>query len=141
MISLYALMELEKQLRELMVKSNVCLRTDWDTNIKSCLKAIYKMQNVKIIEAITTDEEQIDIGSLLHSELAWDTFNIMTKYPGNIKLNRNNGQFNHDGLHPVDAVHLALAKKTGCLAIATFDRDFRETNSEVQSLLLMEDTF
>ena len=139
LISLFALMELVKQLRELLVKSNVCVKADWESSIKKAFEAIYKMQNVKIIEAINSENGQINATVLSHSEIAWDSFNIMNKYPGSVKMKDN--QFYHDGIHPVDAVHITLAKKTGCLAIATFDRDFRETNADLQSLVLMDDNF
>ena len=140
LISLFAMMELVKQLRELMVKQGVCKKADWEENIKKAFEAIYKMQNVRIIEALTTTEGQLDkLALLTHSEIAWDGFNIMNKYPGSARPSDFN--FVHDGIHPVDAIHIALAKKTGCSAIATFDRDFKETNPDIAPILLMEDRF
>ena len=139
-ISLFVLMELVKQLRELLVKANVCMKADWETAVKTAFEAIYKMQNMKIIEGTVAEKGQSDSCSLLtHSEVAWDSFNIMNKYCGSVKL--KNGGFVHDGIHPVDAVHVALAKKTGCSMIATLDRDFKETDNEVKSLILLDDPF
>jgi predicted nucleic acid-binding protein len=141
LISLFALMELVKQFRELLIKSNICMKADWESSIKKALEALYKMRNVRIIEAMNGEAEQTNVTNLVltHSEIAWDGFNIINKYPGSVKQRDN--LFYHDGLHPIDAVHLALAKKTGCSAIATFDRDFRETDAELPSILLMEDYF
>lgn len=139
-ISLFALMELVKQIRELLVRADVCSKVDWEREIKSAFEAIYKMQNIKIIEGMVAEKGKLDQVSLLtHSEVAWDSFNIMNKYCGAVKL--NNGSLVHDGIHPVDAVHIALAKKMGCSAIATLDRDFKETDGEVQSLILLDDIF
>ena len=125
------------------IESTMVYKTyaDWESSIKRALEALYKMRNVRIIEAMNGEAEQTNVTNLVltHSEIAWDGFNIINKYPGSVKQRDN--LFYHDGIHPIDAVHLALAKKTGCSAIATFDRDFRETNAEVPSILLMEDYF
>lgn len=139
-ISLFALMELIKQIRELLVKADVCMKADWEQAIKQAFQAIYSMQNIKIIEGTVVEKDETDSITLLtHSEIAWDSFNIMNKYCGTVKV--NNGGFCHDGIHPVDAVHIALAKRMGCTAIATFDRDFRETDDVVKSLFLLDDLF
>ena len=133
-------MELIKQIRELLVKADVCMKADWERAIKSAFEAIYKMQNIKIIEGTVAEKGQLDSITLLtHSEIAWDSFNIMNKYCGAVKV--TNGSLFHDGIHPVDAVHIALAKRMGCSAIATLDRDFKETDGEVPSLILMDDVF
>jgi predicted nucleic acid-binding protein len=133
-------MELVKQLRELLVKANVCMKADWEQAVKIAFESIYKMQNMKIIEGTLTEKGEVDPCTLLtHSEVAWDSFNLMTKYCGSVKLKNN--VLVHDGIHPVDAVHVALAKKLGCSMIATLDRDFKETDSEVKSLILLDDPF
>jgi predicted nucleic acid-binding protein len=139
-ISLFVLMELVKQIRELLVRADVCTKEDWEKAIKMAFEAIYSMPNMKIIEGTVLEKGKTDKLSLLyHSEIAWDSFNIMTKYCGKVKV--NGAIFCHDGIHPVDAVHIALAKRMGCTAIATFDKDFRETDKEVPSIVLMEDVF
>jgi predicted nucleic acid-binding protein len=140
MISLFVLMELIKQVRELLVKANICNRKDWDANIKKAVEAIYKMQNIKIVEGSSDEQKSSSIVSgLSHSEIAWESFEVMNKYQGFVK--QKNNELEHDGIHPVDAVHITLAKKMGCSMIATLDRDFRETDGEIKSLLLQEDIF
>jgi ferredoxin-thioredoxin reductase catalytic subunit len=47
MISLFALIELIKQLRELLVRANICMPKDWEEATKKAIEAIYKMQNIK----------------------------------------------------------------------------------------------
>ena len=139
-ISLFVLMELAKQIRELMVKANVCRPQDWQDSIKIAIEAIYKMQNMKIVEGNSAERKSLTTAlSLLHSEIAWDSFDIMSKYHGSTK--QKNGELEHDGIHPVDALHIALAKRMGCALIATLDHDFRETDHEIKSLLLQTDVF
>jgi predicted nucleic acid-binding protein len=139
-ISLFALMELVKQLRELLVRANICSPADWDVSIKKALEKIYKMPNIKIVEGTLAERKQsLTPFSLSHSEIAWDSFDIMNKYQGSVKI--KSGNYEHDGLHPIDAVHVTLAKRMGCVMIATFDRDFKETNGEITPLLLQDDTF
>jgi predicted nucleic acid-binding protein len=140
MISLFALMELVKQIRELLVKQNVFDHGEWQESVKEAVEAIFRMKNVKIVEGNPDERKAIATDSgLSHSAIAWDSFDIINKYQGSVKRRKN--EFEHDGIHPVDAVHISLARKMGCSMIATLDRDFREADSEVKSLLLQEDIY
>lgn len=42
----------------------------------------------------------------------------------------------HDGVHAMDVLHIVIAKRMGCSNIATDDRDFEETRSEIEPMLL-----
>jgi len=139
-VSLLGLMELVKQIRELLVKSGTYDPSDWQASIRKAIEGIYSIKNVKIVEGSQNERRPFGmVSELSHSEIAWESFDIITKYHGKIKEGKNG--LEHDGIHPVDALHVALAKRMGCTMIATFDRDFRETAPEVQSLLLQDDAF
>lgn len=139
-VSLFGLMELVKQIRELMVKTGNCNPQDWQESVKKAVEGIYSIKNVKIVEGSPSEKKTLaGVSELSHSDIAWEGFDIINKYPGKVRLSKN--EIVHDGIHPVDAVHVSLAKRMGCEMIATLDRDFRETTPEVQSLLLQEDVF
>src|SRR3989304_5017693 len=113
LISLFALMELIKQLRELLVKANIVAKKDWEESTKRAIEAIYKMQNIKIIEGSSQERKTVlTVSNVSHSEIAWERFDIINKYQGRVGL--RNSKLQHDGIHPVDAVHVVLAKKMGC---------------------------
>lgn len=138
-VSIVSLMEFTKQIRELMVKANVVKKSDWLDAAKIAIESIYKMKNVKIIEGNPDERKNLLlIQTMLHSEVAWESFDILSKYPGSVKKDK---EIEHDGIHPIDAFHIVLAKRMGCDRIATLDQDFRETDGEIESLLLQEDIF
>ncbi len=60
-------MELVKQLRELLVKANVCMKADWEQAVKIAFESIYKMQNMKIIEGTLTEKVKLILVHYSHT--------------------------------------------------------------------------
>lgn len=135
-VSLLAIKEVVKFIRNIFVLSGKSKSEAWMKEEKNVIDRILRLQGVKIIEG-RADEirllkpEEMAFGNLSHDALA-----ILQKYGGGVKFIKKKERFEHDGVHPMDVLHIALAKKMLCAKIATFDKDFKETKKEIESIIL-----
>jgi predicted nucleic acid-binding protein len=67
--------------------------------------------------------------------LEWEALRLMNKYPGTILCNKQ-GVNKYRIIHPIDAIHILLAKEAECTALYTNDRAFKEAESEIKITLL-----
>lgn len=139
-ISILSILELIKVIRSNLVEGGNCSPRDWQEAVKEAVKTIYKMKNLEVIEGNPDERLAISqIQDLLHSSVLWYSFEIINKYPGTVRLEKE--KYVHDGLSAGDAMHITLAKRMGCAKIATFDHDYKESRGEIELLMLQEDIF
>ncbi len=120
-------MELLKILREIELEfEGVMSPADWQRDANIAIASIYKMKNIKIYEEPSSSVQFLA-----------DSLDVLRTYPGAIK--RVGDHDKHDGIHPMDALHILMAKRLGCTEIATFDRDFDETSREIPPIILNRD--
>jgi predicted nucleic acid-binding protein len=142
-VSILSIMELVKSIRGLLTECNNCDKNAWREATRSAIEAIYKIKNIQIIEGDPTERKtSSQIEDLLYSTFIWKGFEILNKYPGKPGKSKSiNHDFEHDGLSPVDTLHITLAQKMSCSKIATFDHDFKESRGEIMPLMLQEDIY
>lgn len=134
-ISLLAVKEFIKFIRHLSVTNGENNPQKWLDKEKNLLASVWKLKGVKIIEG--KSEEHVVTGTnLAFADVSMEALSLMRKYGGSAKRNPQTNKMEHDGLHPMDALHLAVAKGMGCSKIATFDNDFNETKSELEPVYL-----
>jgi len=130
-LSTVVLLELVKTIRQVTVEfDRITKPAVWEKDVQKAISWIYSLKNVKFIEGA----EPLS-SSLGYRLLAEDSLKTLLSFPGTHKYN-DTFDPRHDGLSPIDAMHLELAKKSGCSCIATFDSDFTESDGYVPVLNL-----
>jgi len=121
-ISKLVLMEMTSALRKAIFgnpeEENPSL-DDIQTIIESIILSLLTIKNIELFES-----KQV----LPELELA--AFLLMYKFPGEVRNNK------YRFLHPLDALHVILAKEAKCDAIYTADRAFNQVKSEIHIKLL-----
>ena len=135
-ISLLAVKEFVKFIRNLSVTSyGENNPQKWLQREERLLKSVWKIKGVKIIEG--KSEERIVSGTTLaFADVSMEALTLLRKYGGSVKRDPTTNKMVHDGLAPMDTLHIAVAKGMGCSKIATFDKDFNETKGELESMYL-----
>lgn len=142
-VSTIGMMEIIKIIREILVEiEGVHNPDDWKREVDEAIKSIYGIENIQIVEG-KHDEMPTEPPEKFHfSGLVRQAFTILRNYSGKTGEDRERqGRYVHDGLYPMDALHIALAKAIGCDKIATFDQDFAESKAEIPPLNLIKDTW
>lgn len=134
-ISLLAVKEFVKFIRNLSVANGDNDPQKWLEREKRLLDVIWRLKGVKIIEG-TSEERAVSGTNLSFADVSMEALTLMKKYGGSVKRNPNTNKMEHDGIHPMDALHIAVAKGMGCSKIATFDNDFIETKAEIEPMRL-----
>lgn len=135
-VSLLVIKEVVKFIRNIFVLNGKYNPEVWMQEEKNVIDRIFRLQGVKIIEGRpdeirTLKPEEIAFGNLSH-----DALETLLKYGGRMKFRKKKRRREHDGVHPMDVLHIALAKKMLCAKIATFDFDFKETKKEIEPIVL-----
>lgn len=95
--------------------------------IDAVFLSILLIKNLEIFESANT-----------FTALEDETLLLMQKYPGIVIKNKdkNKKEYRYRFLHPVDALHIMLAKEAKCNALCTADRAFNQAKSEIRINLL-----
>lgn len=136
-VSSLSLMEFIKILREALVESGqLGSMSDIESVIKQHLKVLYVIDNIRFVEGRPPEFEPIpEIESVYFYLISHNGLKIISQYCGHVELDNNENR-KHDGLSPLDALHVALAKFLGCDKLVTTDWDFRECQNEITPLIL-----
>ena len=127
-----ALLEVISALRKMMVdnpKSTPPTVDEIHETIDAVFLSILLIKNLEIFESKSPFTAHEDEALLL-----------MQKYQGRITKNKdkkkNKKEYNYKFLHPVDALHVVLAKEASCDALCTADRAFNQVKSKIRINLL-----
>lgn len=139
-ISSITLMELINCMRELLVAyGNVKDVSAVDQIVSQQLKVLYSIANIHFVEGYPPDFElSPDIEQLYYSTVSNNSLRLIQACKGKILPDYNTGKVEHKGLHPIDIIHVVLAKQLHCDKIATFEWNFQETAAEVTPLILQD---
>lgn len=139
-ISSITLIELIKCLRELLVKfGGIADINKVDEIIGQQLKVLYSINNIHFVEGYPPKFEiSPDVDQLYYSTVSNNSLKLIQAYKGRVLPDYNTGKAEHQGLHPIDIIHVVLAKQLHCDKIATFEWNFQETSGEVTPLILQD---
>ncbi len=136
-VSLLAIKELIKILRELFVSRGVTDKTVWMREEGNLIRKINKLSGIKVIEGRPDERKNVtSTEDMMFGNISHDALDVMLKYGGSSKWDDYEKAVIHDGLHPMDALHVVIAVRMGCGKIVTFDHDFEETKNEVYPIVL-----
>jgi predicted nucleic acid-binding protein len=142
-VSLLALMECTKVVRELAAEMMICRPSDWKEMIGKSVKALMEINNLTFVEG--SPEERVasaKIKDLLYGNLSWQAYAIIEKYSGKCVPNPSDRtSAKHDGLSPCDCLHICIAKAMDCDQMATFDRDFKESKAEITPYFVQDNVY
>jgi predicted nucleic acid-binding protein len=139
-ITSITLMELIKCLRELLVKyGNIIDANKLDEIICQQLKVLYSIGNIRFVEGHPPEyAPETELEQLYYYTISNKSLKLMQNCKGRVYPDYNKGTAEHEGLHPMDIMHVVLAKQLHCDKIATFEWNFRETAKEVIPLILQD---
>jgi predicted nucleic acid-binding protein len=139
-ISSVTLMELIKVLRELLITygpihdMNVI-----ESIINQQIKELYSMKHICFVEGRPPDfEPATEVEKLYYYTIINKSLKLLQTCTGKVGANYQSGLPEHSGLHPIDIMHVVLAKQLNCNHIATFEWNFREAQGEVPPLILQD---
>jgi predicted nucleic acid-binding protein len=135
--STLALMECITGIRGILAHQGIRDTKKWEKAVKDHFDALYKMQNLRFIDGTPADPKTEFDWRL--SDVLFESLAILVKYSGKAvedRQNRKLSKLKHDGLYAPDAIHVVLAKRSGCSRLATFDQDFLESKKEIQPIVL-----
>lgn len=136
LVSLLAIKEVVKGIRNIFAKKGESNPAVWMVEEKSFINRISRFQGIKIIEGRPDERTGLATDPMVFGSISRDALQIMMNHGGKSKFVEATKKLEHDGVHPMDVLHIALAKKMGCSKIATFDEDFLETKDELEPMLL-----
>jgi predicted nucleic acid-binding protein len=138
-VSTLALMECITGVRDFLTKQGVRDTKRWEAAVKSHFEALYKMPNLKFIDG-TPQNPSAKSANWPVSDILLEAFTILSSYSGKAIEDRNTRRafptYKYDGLYSPDALHIVLAKRSGCSRLATFDQDFIESKKEIPPIVL-----
>ena len=139
-ISSLTLMELIKSLRELLVKyGHIKDSKTIEEIISKIVSQLYAVNNIHFVEGRPPDfEPATEVEKLYYYVMSHESLKLLQLCKGRISAESDSGEPKHEGLHPLDVLHVVLAKRLNCDKIATFERNFRESASEVVPLILQD---
>jgi predicted nucleic acid-binding protein len=138
LVSLLAIKEVIKFIRNVFVKKGQSSPASWIADEKRFIDRISRFSGIKIIEGRPDERKGLSVDPMIFGSVSKDALSILMNHGGKSKFNVVTGKPEHDGIHPMDALHIVLAKKMGCSKIATFDMDFMDTKDEVEPMLLSQ---
>lgn len=137
-ISVLAIMEGIKGIRGFLVALGQRDPQKWNEATQDFLTMLLALKNVEFIQG--TPSERTTERQPSFAEILWKAFDILAKYSGKAVDHDEGGNrlptLRHDGLGADDAIHIELAKEASCRYLATTDKDFLESRSEIEPLLL-----
>ena len=133
--STLVLNELIKVIRKNSVEHNILDAIKWDATERKAIQAIFAIKGLSVIKGEPNDAKNY-IGQMTFGRISSEALVLMKKYPGKVGTNYKTGKKEHDGISPVDAYHIILAKRCDCDLLATLDNDFMETRSEITPLVI-----
>ncbi len=135
-ISNFALNEMIKGIRNILVTRNKTDVAYWKNKVDLALHAIYELNENFMIVSGTAKE--VDSGvSMNFGAVSIEATSLIKKYPGTVQAHSKRGVI-HDGLSPADTLHAVLAKRMNCSQIATFDNDFDELSDYMPRMNVKE---
>ena len=135
-ISSLTLMEFIKVLRDACVEDNRMNIAENEEEIKSKINYLYRINNLCFVEGRPPEFDAMEeVKSVYFNTISQKAFEILCKHCGSIIKNKDE-EFEHQGVHAMDALHLALAKVLDCDKIVTDENAFREVKSELDVLML-----
>jgi len=139
-ISSITLMELIKCLRELLVKfGKIYDLNRVDEIICQQIKVLYSIDNIRFAEGRPPEyDPTTEVENLYYYAVSNESLKLIQSCKGKVYPDYNTGVAEHTGLHPIDIIHVVLAKQLQCDKIATFEWNFKETANEVTPLILQD---
>ena len=139
-ISSVTLMELIKVLRELLVTYGKIRDMNMiESVINQQIKELYSMNNICFVEGRPPDlKPVVEVEKLYYYSITSRSLNLLQTCRGKIDADHETGEPEHAGLHPLDIMHVVLAKQLNCHRIATFEWNFKEASGEVPALVLQD---
>lgn len=135
-ISSLTLMEFIKVLREGYIETNRMNIAENEKEIKSKIDILYRINNLCFVEGRPPEFDAMDeIKSVYFNAVTQKAFEIFCKHCGTIRKNQDD-EIEHQGIHAMDALHLALAKVLDCDKIVTDEDAFKEVKNELVVLML-----
>lgn len=135
-ISNFALNEMIKGIRNILVTRNQTDAAYWKRKIDLALYAIYELNENFTIVSGTAEEAGSD-ANMSFGAISIEATNIIKNHPGTVRTHSRRGVV-HDGLSPADTLHVVLAKRMNCSHIATFDNDFDELSAYIPRMNVKE---
>ena len=133
--STLVLNELIKVIRKNKVENNILDVIKWDATERKAIQAIFAIKGLSVIKGEPNDAKK-HISQMTFGRISSEALVLMKKYPGKVGTNYKTRKKEHDGISPVDAYHIILAKRCDCDLLATLDNDFIETHSEITPLVI-----
>jgi predicted nucleic acid-binding protein len=130
-------MECVTGIRGFLARQGIRDTKKWEKAVSDHFKMLYAMQNLTFIDGTPTNPKTESDWRV--SDILIESLEILVRYPGKAVDDRQNGgtsRLKHDGLYAPDAIHIVLAKRSGCSCLATFDQDFLESKKEIQPIVL-----
>lgn len=139
-ISLVTLMEVVKVLRVLYVNKGINDPDEWNKKTDEAIDKINRLPQMKIVGGTITDAgksyTRSDCDTMSFGKFTEESLELLQKYPGSVKQDGSGKKLQHNGISPVDALHIIVAKRFECNKIVSFDHDFNETSSEITPVVL-----
>ena len=139
-ISSITLMELIKSLRELLIKFGKMRDMDTvEAVILQQIKELYAINHMHFVEGHPPEFEPLEeVEELYYYTISNESLKLIQQCKGKVWADRETGEPEHAGLHPIDIIHIVLAKQLHCNKIATFEWNFKEASTEVVPLILQD---
>jgi predicted nucleic acid-binding protein len=135
-ISSLTLMEFIKVLRDAYVEDNRMNIAENEKEIRSKINYLYRINNLCFVEGRPPEFDAMEeVKSVYFNAVSQKAFEILCTNCGSVIKNMNE-EFEHEGVHAMDALHLALAKVLNCDKIVTDENAFREVKAGLEVLML-----